>query len=211
MLREMKYIKLNTLVFVFVVFMYSCSTQKKVAKQSAYKESYSKYLSSVINDTVFYEFTQYSIVDKSIYPILDSAILLSEQCTYFDSKVKYLNSFGFNIRYMNDKSFYSIDAHLSPYQAVGLVLVEAGIKKKVDILGIFFYKNYLFVIPTSSFGEQKEINNFPFVKKTDKILKIRAPKFYKEKTYSSYLNFAKTDSSYKIVENQICGERILIQ
>lgn len=206
----MKYIKLNTLIFVIVVFMISCSPQKKVAQQNAYNEAYSKYLSSVINDTVFYEFTEYSIVDKSIYPILDSTILLSEQCQYFDSKVKYLNSFSFGFKYKNAKSFYSIDAHQSPAQAIGLILLETGIIKEIKV-GVFYYKNYLFVIHSSDFGEKNELIYFPFIKKTDNKMKIRAPKFFEQKVYSSYISFTKTDSSYKIVENEICGGQILIQ
>jgi hypothetical protein len=191
--------------------MYSCSTQRKVAKNSVYNESYIKYLSSVINDTVFFEFTQYSIVDKSIYPILDSAILLSEHCQYFDTKVRYLNSFSFGFNYKNNKSFYSIDAHQSPAQAIGLILLETGTIKEIKNIGIFYYKNYLFVIPSAKFGEQNELKNFPFAKKTDTILKIRAPKFFDEKVYSSYITFTKLDGSYKIIENEICGEQILIQ
>ena len=159
----MKYIKLNTLVFAIVVLMASCSTQSKVVKNIVYKESYNKYLSSVINDTTFFGFTQFSIVDKSIYPILDSVIFLSEKCQYFDTQVKYLNSFRFGIMSRNDKPLYSIDAHLSPAQAIGLILVETGAIKQIKNLGIFYYKNYLFVIPSSNIGEQTELKYFPFV------------------------------------------------
>lgn len=207
----MKYVKLNTLFFVVVLFMSSCSTQRKFTKNNVNNESYSKYLSSVINDTIFFELTEYSIVDKSIYPILDSVILLSEKCKYFDSKVKYLNSFRFGIMYKNGKSLYSIDAHLSPAQAIGLILVEFGAIKEIKNIGIFYYKNYLFVVPSSNFGEENELKYFPFVKKTDNILKIRAPKFFDEKVYSSYVTFTKQDNSYKIVENEICGHQILIR
>lgn len=207
----MKYIKLNILFFVIVVLMFSCSTQRKVAKNNVYKESYIKYLSSVINDTIFFEFTQFSIVDKSIYPILDSVIFLSEKCQYFDTQVKYLNSFRFGIMPKDDKSLFSIYAHLSPAQAIGLVLVETGAIKKIKNIGIFYYRNYLFVIPSTNLGEQNELKHFPFVKKTDSILKIRAPKFFDEKVYSSYVTFTKQDSSYKIIENEICGDEILIR
>lgn len=207
----MKYIKLITLPFVVVVLMSSCNTQRKVTKNSVYNESYSKYLSSVINDTIFFELTQYCIIDKSIYPILDSVILLSEKCQYFDTKVKYLNSFRFGIKSENDKRLYSIDAHLSPAQAIGLILVETGVIKQIKNIGIFYYKNYLFVIPSSNFGEQNELKYFPFVKKTDNILKIRAPKFFDEKVYSSYITFTKIDGSYEIIGNEICGDRILIE
>lgn len=206
----MKYNKLSALFFVVVLLMYSCGTHRKVAKNKVSNESYSKYLSSVINDTIFFEFTEYSIVDKSIYPILDSVILLSEKCKYFDSKVKYLNSFRFGIMYKNGKSLYSVDAHLSPAQAIGLILLETGTIKEING-GIFYYKNYLFEVPSSNFGEENELKLFPFIKKTDKILKIRAPKFFDEKVHSSYVTFTKQDGSYKIMENEICGDEILIE
>ena len=206
----MKYNKLSALFFVVVLLMYSCGTHRKVAKNKVSNESYSKYLSSVINDTIFFEFTEYSIVDKSIYLILDSVILLSEKCKYFDSKVKYLNSFRFGIMYKNGKSLYSVNAHLSPAQAIGLILLETGTIKEING-GIFYYKNYLFEVPSSNFGEENELKLFPFIKKTDKILKIRAPKFFDEKVHSSYVTFTKQDGSYKIMENEICGDEILIE
>lgn len=206
----MKYHKLSAIFFVVVILISSCSTKRKVAKNNVSNESYSKYLSSVINDTIFFEFAEYSIVDKSIYPILDSVILLSEKCKYFDSKVKYLNSFRFGIMYENGKSLYSVDAHLSPAQAIGLILLETGTIKEIKG-GIFYYKNYLFEVPSSNFGEENELKLFPFIKKTDKILKIRAPKFFDEKVHSSYVTFTKQGGSYKIMENEICGDEILIE
>lgn len=191
--------------------MYSCSRQLKIVKNSAYYESYNKYLLSVINDTVLFEFAQFGVVDNSVYPILDSVILLSERCQYFDDKVKYLNSFRFGFMSSNDKQLYSIDAHLSPAQAIGLVLLETGAIQKINNIGAFYYRNYLFVIPTSNLGQQTEYKYFPFVKKTDSTLKIRAPKFFNEKVYSSYITFTKQGSSYKIKENKICGDEILIK
>jgi len=207
----MKYNKLSALSFLVVILISSCSIQRKGAKNNVSNESYSKYLSSVINDTIFFEFAEYSIVDKSIYPILDSVILLSEKCKYFDSKVKYLNSFRFGIMYENGKSLYSVDAHLSPAQAIGLILVEFGAIKEIKNIGIFYYNNYLFVVPSSDIAEENELKFFPFIKKTDKILKIRAPKFFDEKVHSSYVTFTKQDGSYKIMENEICGDEILIE
>ena len=111
----------------------------------------------------------------------------------------------------NDKPLYSIDANLSPAQAIGLILVETGAIKQIKNIGIFYYKNYLFVIPSSNIGEQTELKYFPFVKKTDNILKIRAPKFFNEKVYSSYVTFTKQDGSYKIIDNEICGDEVLIR
>jgi hypothetical protein len=206
----MKHIKLNIFLFGVVVLI-SCSTQKKAAKNSVYTKTYNKYLSSVINDTVFFEFTQFDISDKSIYPILDSVILLSEKCQYFDTKVKYLNSFRFGIMYKNNKPLYSIDAHLSPAQAIGLVLLETGAIKQIKGIGVFYYKNYLFVIPSSNSEEQNKLKYFPFAKQTDNKLKIRAPKFFDEKVYSSYVTFDKLEDVYKLIDNEICGHQILIQ
>lgn len=205
----MKNIKLNTLFFVVVPLLFSCSTQRKVAKNNIYSESYCKYLSSVINDTTFYELSEYSIVDKSIYPILDSVILLSEKCNYFDVRFKYLYSFRFGIMYKNGRPLFSIDAHLSPAQAIGLILLETGTIKEIKG-GVFYYRNYLFHIPSDSLAAQNEFKIFPFVKQTNNKLKIRVPKFIEEKVYSSYITFTKIDSSYKITENEICGHQIQI-
>jgi|GEM_PF-6828058 len=207
----MKYIKLITLLFVVVVLISACNTQRQLAKNRVNQESYSKYLSSVINDTSFFEFPQFNIVDKRIYPVLDSVILHTENCRYFDASVKYLNTFRFGIVYKNGKPLYSIDAHISPAQAIGLILVETKTIKQVRNVGIFYYKNYLFVIPSSEFTKQNELTYFPFVKKTDNVLKIRAPKFFEEKVYSSYVGFTKLEDSYKIIENKICGDQVVIR
>lgn len=94
--------------------MFSCGTQRKVAENNVYNKSYNQYLSLVINDTVFFEFTQFSIVDKSVFPILDSVISLSEKCQYLDPRVRYLNSFRFGIVHNGARNLFSINAHLSP-------------------------------------------------------------------------------------------------
>src|SRR5690606_23274760 len=135
----MKYSRLYILLFLTFILVSSCGFQRKVVKNNDYNESYTQYLSSVINDTVFFRFSELSIVDKSINPILDSVIALSEKCKYFDNRVKYLNSFRFGMRSENGKNFYSITAHLSPAQAIGLILVETGIIKQIAG-GIFYYK-----------------------------------------------------------------------
>lgn len=207
----MKHFSLTALFFVLVVLMSACSMQRKVAKNNAYNKSYGQYLSSVINDTSFFEFTQLSVVDKSIYPILDSVILLSEKCKYFDSKLKYLNAFRFRIVPKSDKRLYSIDAHLSPAQAIGLILLETGAIEQITDISIFYYKHYLFVVPSFNLGEEGELKDFPFVKMTDTVLKIRAPKSFYEKVYSSYISFTRQDGSYKITENEICRDEILIR
>ncbi|MCB0740101.1 MAG: hypothetical protein KDB92_03380 [Chitinophagaceae bacterium] len=201
---------MNKLFLLVFVSIYSCNIQSRIAKNKVDNESYCKYLSSVINDTNYFKFTEYSIADKSIYPILDSVILLSEKCKYFDTKVKYLNSFRFGKIYENGKFFYSIDANLSPAQAIGLILLQTGTVKELKG-GIFYYKNYLFAIPYINFGEQNELKEFPFIEKTDNILRIRAPKFFDEKVYSSYVTFTKLEGSYKIVDNETCGNQILIR
>ncbi len=207
----MKFFKSRILFIGIALFICSCSTQRQAEIKSHKVSSYIQHLSSIINDTAFYEFAQYSIVDKSIFPILDSVILLSEKCSYFDSNVKYLNSFRFGVTSKNENHSYSIDAHLSPAQAIGLILVESGAVDEIRNIGMLYYRNYLFVIPSATFGMHDELIYFPFIKKTGKKLKIRAPEFFDGKVYSSYITFMKKDDGFKIVENEICGPQILIQ
>ncbi|HCF63587.1 MAG TPA: hypothetical protein DEU93_05005 [Chitinophagaceae bacterium] len=78
-------------------------------------------------------------------------------------------------------------------------------------VAIFYYKHYLFVIPTSGHRGQKELEYFPFLKLSGKSLKIRAPEFLDEKNYASYITFGKQNGKFKIIENKLCGFQILIQ
>lgn len=206
----MKYSKLAILLFVVVVLMPSCDTEKRFAKSRVYNESYIKYLSSVINDTTFFELPELKIVDSSIYPVLDSVIFWSENCRYFDARVKSLYSFRFTEKPENDRHSYFINAHYSPAGALGLSLIEAGIIKQINV-GIFYYRHFLFVVPMANYRDQKELEIFPFVKQAGNKLKIRAPKFFDEKVYASYVTFDKQNDKYKIKENKICGLEILIQ
>jgi hypothetical protein len=206
----MKYTKLVILLFVIAMSTPSCNTERNLTKNKINNESYIKYLSSVINDTIFFELPELKIVDSSIYPILDSVILWSEKCIYFDARIKNLYSFRFAARSENGKFLYFTDAHLSPAGALGITLIEAGIIKQLNI-GIFYYKHYSFIVPMANYREQKELEYFTFVKKSGNKLNIRAPKFIDEKVYASYITFDKQDDSYKIKENEICGGQILIQ
>lgn len=207
----MKNIILFILLFAGVELMFSCSTQSNIANKRISNESYIKYLSSVVNDTNFFEIPELKIVDSSIYPILDSLLLWSEKCKYFDNLVKDLYSFRFEVKPEKDKFLYSANAHLSPAQAIGLILVEAGIINKIENIGIFYYKHHLFVIPMANYRDQKELEYFPFVKQLDKKLKIRAPKFLEERVYDSYIDFIKLNDGYKIINKEICGYQILIR
>ncbi len=203
----MKYIKLNTLFFVVIVLMYSCTSQRRIAKSRVNNESYIKYLSSVINDTTFFEFPELKIVDSSIYPLLDSVIFWSEKCKYFDARIKSLYSFKLGIMTNTDNRLYSIFAHKSPAQAIGLGLLEAGVVKQLDA-GIFYYKHYLFVAPMGKNDKndnEKELEHFPFLKQSGNKLKIRAPYFINGDRYFSYINFSKLNGSYKVNENEICN------
>ena len=207
----MKQIILLIFLFVGVELMFSCGTQRNIANKRIYNESYIKYLSSVVNDTNFFEISELKIVDSSICPILDSLMLWSEKCKYFDTHVKNLYSFRFEVKPEKDKFLYIANAHLSPAQAIGLILVEAEIVKKIENIGIFYYRHHLFVVPMANYRDQKELEYFPFVKQLDKKLRIRAPKFLEERVYDSYINFIKLNDGYKIVNNEICGYQILIQ
>lgn len=205
------YIKLINIFFLVVVILFSCSINRNIAKNRDNKESYTQYLSSIINDTTFFQFPELTIVDNGIYPVLDSLIARTEKCNYFDARVKNLYSFRFAALPENDKLLYFTEAHLSPASAIGLSLVEAGIKKQIDNIGIFYYKHYLFVVPMGNYRGQKELEYFPFVKLSGNTLKIKAPKFFDEKNYESYISFSKQNSGYNIRENKICGLQILIQ
>lgn len=207
----MKHIIILILLFVVVELMSSCNTQRIIANKRINNESYFKYLSSLVNDTNFFEIPELTIVDSSIYPIIDSLILWSEKCKYFDTRVMNLYSFRFEVKPEKDKFLYFANAHLSPAHAIGLILVEAEIIKQIENIGIFYYKHHLFVIPMTNYRDQKELEYFPFVKQLGKKLKIRAPKFFDEKVYSSYINFIKINGGYKIIKNEICGYQILIQ
>jgi hypothetical protein len=208
----MKFIISAIILFLIGLSTHTCSTSKRVANNQAKNENYIRYLSSVINDTVYYEFPELTIIDKRIYPILDSIILWSEKCKYFDTRVKYLNSFRFSALPRENELQYFIDAHESPYSALGLLLVRTGfltdIEKKV---AIFYYKHYMFVVPKGDYRGQKELEYFPFVKLTGNNLKIRAPKFLEEKSYASYINFGIKKGKFTIIENEVCGLEILIQ
>ena len=198
-------------MFVVVVLMFSCTTERNVAKNRDYNESYIQYLSSVINDTPFFEIPKLKIVDSSIYPVLDSVILWSGNCGYFDSRIKNLYSFIFQARPENDKLLHFINAHLSPAYAIGLNLVKAGILKQIENIGIFYYRHFLFLVPLGNYRGQKELEYFPFVIQSGNKLKIRAPKFVNEKVYDSYITFSKLNAGYNIIKNKICGNQILIK
>jgi len=208
----MKYMKMTIILFAITVSTFCCRSGGEIAKNKDSNETYINYLSSVINDTTFFEIPELKIVDSSIYPVLDSAILWSENCGYFDPKIKNLYSFLFEARLDSSSDFlYTINTHLSPSYAIGLNLVKAGIFKKIENIGIFYYRHFLFVIPMANYGDQKELEYFPFVMQGGNKLKIRAPKFQNEKKYSSYITFSKRNFKYKIIENEICGVEILIR
>lgn len=192
--------------------MHSCSTSKNVANNQTKNEDYIRYLSSVINDTVFYEFPELTIIDDGIYPVLDSVILWSEKCKYFDNRIKYLHTFRFAALPKDNEFRYSIHAHMSPSSAIGLLLVKAGFITELEMnVGIFYYRNYLFVVPTEGYRGQKDLEYFSFFKPSGNKIKIRAPEFLDEKEYASYITFDKVGSNFKILENEVCGLEILIQ
>ena len=206
---KLKLYQILTPFVLFQIVFFSCSTSKK-SEEKRIDSSYVTYLSSVVNDTVFFELPELVVNDSTIFPILDSAILLSKQCRYFDPNTSYLYSFRFSI-VPNDKSSFLLDAHLSPSSAIGLPLVKAGILKQVENVAVFFYKHFLFVVPIGNYRGQKDLEYFPFVMNSGNKLKIRAPELFNEKVYSSYLTFEKSGDFYKIKDNKICGLQILIQ
>ena len=110
--QKIKPIILIPISWIFI-FANSCSLENKARYKREYYKSYVEYLSSVVNDTNFYDVPTLQIVDSSIYSILDSVIQLSERCKYFDPRIKYLYAFRFAARTENEKLLYFIDAHKS--------------------------------------------------------------------------------------------------
>jgi hypothetical protein len=205
---------MKLIIFVIVItctilLVPSCVLKRKLLNERKEHNSYVKYLSEVINDTSFYEIPELKIVDTSICPILDSIILWSEKCNYFDSRIKYLYSFRFAARQDSGKMLYFIDAHKSTANA--LHLEDSAGKKRVGNVGIFYYRHFLFVVPKGSYWEQKDLEYFPFFMQTGNKMKIRAQKFIDEKNYASYISFIKVNDQYKIREREICGGVILIR
>ena len=205
----MKYIIFVIVATCTILLTPSCVLKRKLLKERRECNSYIKYLSEVINDTSFYEVPELKIVDSSIYPILDSIMLLSEKCNYFDTRIKYLYSFRFAARQDSGKMLYFIDAHESTANA--LSIEDSAGKKRVGNVGIFYYRHFLFVVPKGSYWEQKDLEYFPFLMQTGNKIKIRAPKFINEKNYASYITFIKVNDQYKIREIEICGGEILIR
>lgn len=203
--------KLTVLLFFGVALSFNCGTEKKVAKSSTQHEAYTRYLSSVVNDTTFYELPELIVMDNGIFHVLDSIILWSEKCNYFDTKVRYLNSFLFEALPKENGILYSINSHISPSFAIGLNLVRAGFTKQIANVGVFYYKHYLFVVPTADYKEQKDLEYFPFFTRSGKNLKIKALEFFNEKVYASFITFNKSNDSFKIIKNEVCGLQILVQ
>lgn len=186
----------------------SCNTQMKLTLKN--NEAFCNYLTTVVNDTVYYELPEYKIVENSIYPILDSAINSSERCRYFDSRVRFLNSFLIRKILKDGKEFFSVMTNLSPAQALGVFALGVNERKEFNDIGGFMYRNHFFVISSSILAEQNRVSGFPFAAKTGGVLKVRAPRFFDEKWYSSYISFDLQNAIYKIEENQTCGNQILI-
>lgn len=193
-------------VCITSVILYSCKL-KTIIDDKYFNE----YVISVMNDTSMYELNSLQIIDKNIYPILDSVIIATENCEYFDARMK--RFYGFRISSVmkdNGQLRYSIYAHQSIEKAIGLHVNKViDINKPTDI-GVFYYKNYLFLVSTNNYLIEKEIK-FSFYKKSNCFYRIYAPNLYKEKIYSSYLDFKIEQKVYTVSDNKVCGEEILIR
>lgn len=167
---------------------------------------FNRYLSGIMSDTNVYEIPALKIIDKNIYPILDSAIFYTEKCEYFDIRLPYL--YAFYIVQNKDKSNYVIYAHKSIQEATG---VFSHIHLNIPITrGVFYYKNYLFSIDIDAYPTKKTIN-YPFCVKAGYNYKVVANELFDEKSYSSYLDFKKENDKYILIENNICGSEIIIR
>jgi len=159
----------------------------------------------VVNETDVYDIPALE-VDSDVHFILDSAIHYTKQCEYFDDRIPYLHAFFMSYREVDGDLLYSINANKSIESALG-VRFNKFLGRSDFNRGAFFYKNYLFTFPV--YGKEKEESS-PF-KALGYDHRIAAAELFNEKTYDSYIDFAKRGNKYEIVKNGICGSEILIR
>jgi len=189
--------------------MYACQSSQGVFSKKREQQEFHAYLLKVLNDTSTFEIPALRIVDDKLYPILDSVINSTEQCEYFNERIRYLHAFQFSARNKNGRRVYSVYALGSIESALGLFTNRAVGKNTPMDCGIFYYKNYLFSVPLDPYLQQIDID-FPFVVRSGCNYRIAAPNLYNEKAYPAYMNFVQENNQYIIIADGICEGPLLI-
>jgi len=163
------------------------------------------------NDNAF-DIPAFEISDTNIYPILDSAIAVTESGECFDTRMRYFHAFYISSKKKKgDKILYSIYSHYSIERALGVwinrVTEGTNIPGKV---GVFYYKGYLFAI--TYWDDPTTMNTkFPFFARKACNYRIVAHELLNEFTYFSYINFIKDTTAYSIVERVACQKVAVIE
>lgn len=173
-------------------------------------KGFKEHLLKTISDSRYYELPTIQIIDSNIYTVLDSAIYSLENCKHFDRRVKYMYAFMLSSKKESTGGLvYSIFGSNSIEFVVGLNFNRSiGIDDTTGG-GCFFYKNYLFYVPLDD--SKGNAINFPFCKETGCNTIIKTYSLYDEKSYDSHFDFLQENHQYRVVEDHMCGNEILIK
>ncbi len=187
-------------VAIVALTLIGCSIHRKhIGVESEY-ESFESYLLDVVNDTTFMYVNELDIVDDKLYPILDTAIHTIENCDTYDQRIKYLYATAISPKLNSEDStlYYSLISHNSIRDVFELR----------NVLGIFYYRNYLFLVYNPSKIEESLID---FCKINGCKLRVHlSNNFYRYNLYVDYLDFKKIDGDYIITNKRLCGPQVLI-
>ena len=182
----MKSQKVIGIIAIVVILIPSCQTQNAV---------FTQFLNRAINETDTVIIPQVTLADTTINKFLDLAITKTEQCSYFDNRLKYLYAFSLSAREDSSKLICDINCNLSVKGALGLEMKEINdfLGTESPVMGGFYYKNYLFTVPIEYNGVE-QISDYPFLQLTDCKLRILATDLMDKSTYLSYLRFEISES-----------------
>ena len=194
--------KLNTICLVFLSAISSCKMQDAILRQ---------FLTQTVNETNVVSIIQINVKDTTIYRVLDEAIVKTEQCAYFDKRIKNLYAFTLTLKIVSENSTLDVRCHLSVKQALGLEMKEINDFTGSDspIMGGFYYKNYLFTLPIEYSG-MEQISAFPFAELTTCKLRVNATDILDQSTYHSYIR-VDVKNNYNVLADEICGSSVLIK
>lgn len=191
------------LIFLLVGgVLVACASKPSFFHKKNELHTFGSFLQEVVNDTVLYKVQELQVSDPKIYGLLDSVIIFSKQCRYFDNRIPYLHSFEIYSKRNNDgKLIYSMDAHQSIEESLNLLFKKELEPNSELNKAVFYYRNYLFSVP---FIDNRLSEDFNFLKITDTMVKVKATRLPSNVHYSSYLNFTKTEDGFIIKNNSIC-------
>ncbi|MBI3221231.1 MAG: hypothetical protein HYZ44_17105 [Bacteroidetes bacterium] len=199
----MKYAK-NILLALFFLGLVCCSPNRNYGTS----KSLTKFVLSTINDPRSYELPLIEVTDTNLFHVLDSAIISLERCEYFDERIKYWHAFSFSDRQDSVGNVtYSIHGLHSVDFVLGLyVNRQDGIDKPMNF-GVFYFKNYLFVV--SLFDEKNKPISYPFCRKTECTTRIKSSALLKNWVYGSRFRFIIDKGNYQVIEDHLCASPIL--